>query len=72
MKPGRRKVGWTEMARWVVGVHMIFVRNHLRLKLWLRRLRWLGLWLVGQQSMRVWLAAPDSTGEILPHAHARR
>jgi hypothetical protein len=72
MKPVCQEIGGAETARWVVGVHTAVVRNHLGIKERLRRLRWRGLWLVAQHSMRLWLAARASTSKTLRDTPGRR
>jgi hypothetical protein len=34
------------------------VRRHVSVKDWFRRLGWLGLWLVAQHGIRLWLTDP--------------
>ena len=31
---------------------------------WLRRLGWLGVWLVASHGLRVWMAAPDPSARV--------
>jgi len=45
-----------------VGAYQRHLRHHVSVKDWFRRLGRLGLWLVAQHSMRLWLADPTFTG----------
>jgi hypothetical protein len=62
MRSLRREFGWVDTGVSLVGAHQLPGGQHVTLKDWFRRLGWLGLWLVAQRSMRLWLAAPTFTG----------
>jgi hypothetical protein len=60
MKPVRPEFGSGGIEVSLVG-HQPHVHHRLSVKDWLRRLKWRGLWLIAQRSMRIWLADPSFT-----------
>jgi hypothetical protein len=44
-----------------MGTRRTFLRDHVAVRERFRRLGWLVLWLVARHSIRLWLAAPEST-----------
>lgn len=61
MRSLRREFGRVGAGMPLVEAHQLHVRHHVSVKDWFRRLGWLGLWLVAQHSMRLWLADPTFT-----------
>jgi hypothetical protein len=45
---------------WLNGIRQPFGAHHVSIKKRLRRLGWLGMWLVAQHAMRFWVTAPNS------------
>ena len=61
MRSLRREFGSLRAGMSLVGTRQLHVRRG-SVKDWFRRLGWLGLWLVAQRSMHLWLADPTFTG----------